>query len=87
MNDNVVALPFSSIPTEEPVQRVIDILKDTLSRAQDGQVIAIAIVTVERQPLANVFEYVAEQRSRHSLMAGVLGLAHRVGAEACKGDD
>lgn len=87
MTENVYALPGYSVPSHEPVVAVVDILETALAEARAGRIVGVAIVTVERQPMANVFNYSAEQNSRHSLMAGVLGLSYALGKVAYEGGD
>jgi hypothetical protein len=86
VSPNVVALPGYSVPSDEPVETVVDILERALFQAKQGRIVGVALVTVERQPLANVFEWHAEQMSRHTLIAGVTGLHWRMGQIAAEED-
>lgn len=79
MSDNVHALPGYSVPSFEPVKKVVDILTEALELAKSGKAIGCAIVLVERDPMMFVTEVHGEQMSRHTLAAGVLALAHMVG--------
>src|SRR5579859_7923131 len=59
MSDNVVSLPGVSNPINigEPVQKVVEILEEALSLARQGKIVGVAVVRVERDPLANEFRY------------------------------
>lgn len=85
--DNVVALPGHSVPSDAPVAEVVKILQEALTQAKRGRIVGCALVVVEKQPLANVFRYHAERASRHTLMAGVLGLAWKLGRVAAEEDE
>lgn len=88
----VHALPGFSVPSQEPVERIVEILEEALVSAKAGRMIGIAVVAVERDPLMNTqtfhtpkietIGYEAAHNSRHTLMAGVLGLAYIFGKEA-----
>jgi hypothetical protein len=84
--EKVVALPGYSVPSDAPVAEVVKILEEALAQAKRGRIIGCALVTVEKQPLTNVFAYHAEHPSRHTLMAGVLGLSWRLGRSAGEED-
>lgn len=74
MSENVVALPGYSVPSNAPVGRVVEILEEALADARSGRIVGVAVVAVERQPLAVTHEFHGEHDSRHHLMAGVMGL-------------
>lgn len=78
---NVVPLSNCSIPSNEPVQRVVETLEAALTQAREGKIIGVAVVLIERDPAAFVTEYHAEQSSCHHLSAGVLSLAWQIGKE------
>lgn len=79
MADNVVALPNFSVPSDEPVQKVIDLLQEALDKAKMGKTIGVAIVSAERDPECFVMTYHATQGSRHSLAAGVMAINYAIG--------
>lgn len=78
---NVIALGTFSVPSAEPVARVVEILEETLQRAKEGRVVGVAVVTAERDPAAFLIEYHGGQSSRHCLSAGVLSLGYQIGKE------
>lgn len=94
---NVFALPNASVPNDEPIAEIVEILEDALAAAKSGKTIGVAIVTVERDPLANTFVYHtpklekigyhAAHSSRHTLMAGVMGLTWKLGQHAADESD
>lgn len=87
MNDsNVVALPNYSIPNNEPIPEVVEILETALKLAKAGEVIGVAISCTYRQPLAFGNRFHAGQSSRHTVAAGVLALSVSI-ANAMIGDD
>ena len=79
--ERVVAFPGHYVPTpaNEPVAEVVSLLEEFLQKAKDGAIVGIGLVAVERQPMANLQCYHVEQGGRHSLMAGVMGLAWKLG--------
>lgn len=81
MDSNIVALGNYSVPSNEPIVRVIEILEETLQRAREGKIIGVAIASVERDPLAFMTEFHGEQSSSHCLAAGVLSLGWQLGKE------
>lgn len=84
MSCNVVALPGFTAPSLEPVSRVVEILQEALNAAKAGKAIGVALVLVERDPLAFTTQFHAEHSSRHTLGSGVLSISHQVGEEMTK---
>ena len=78
---NVVALPGYQVPNRDPVPTVVEILKEALALAENGEVIGVAVVSVYRQPLAFGIRFHGEQMSRHALGAGTLALGYEIGKE------
>lgn len=78
---NVIALNNCSVPSYEPVARVVEILEEKLAAAREGKIIGVAVVSVERDPAAFATEFHGEQTSSHCLSAGVLSLAYQIGRE------
>lgn len=87
MTDKTV-LPFKdfSVPSNEPVPEIVEMLEDALQQAKDGLLVGLALVKVKRQPLAFSQHYWASQNSNHSLAAGVMSISHRIAADM-QGDD
>lgn len=83
----VIALPGYSVPSNEPVARVIEILEEALAGAKSGQIVGVALVAVERQPLAATHEFHGEHYSRHHIMAGVMGLHYALSKIAGEASD
>lgn len=86
MSDTVVPLKNFSVPSNDAVPEIVEILEEALEQARTGQLVGLAIVKVKRQPLAFSQHYHASQNSNHSLGAGVLSLHHRIGRDL-QGDD
>jgi hypothetical protein len=84
MSGNVFALPNASIPSYDAIPDIVEICEKALADAKSGKLIGIAIVTVERDPIANEFVFHTQQ-CRHTLMAGVLGLNWKLGEYAVEG--
>jgi hypothetical protein len=76
---SVIALPTFSVPSDEPVARVVEILEEALAKARSGKVIGVALVCAERSPESFLIEYHAEQSSKHSVGAGVLAMSVKIG--------
>jgi hypothetical protein len=76
---NVHALPGFSVPSLDPVARVVEILEEALEAAKDGKITGVALVMVERDPVTFVTTYHCEQSGRHSLGSGVLSLGYQIG--------
>lgn len=83
---NVIALEGYSVPSHEPVARVVEILEQVLSQAKEGKITGVAVVSVERDPAAFVTEFHGEQGSRHCLAAGVLSLGYQIGKVISESD-
>ena len=81
MTDNVHALPGYSVPSREPVAKVVEILEQALKLAKDGIVVGVAVVCAYRDPASFGNNFHGEQSSRHSLAAGVLALGYQIGQE------
>lgn len=81
MDSNVVALGNYSVPSNEPVTRVVEILEEALEQARQGKIIGVAVVAIERDPLAFRTEFHGEQSSSHCLAAGSLSLSYQIGKE------
>ena len=82
MSDGTVhALPGFSVPNNEPVQRIVEILQEALTLAKRGEIVGVAISAVYRQPLAFGNNFHAEQSSRHTVAAGVLALGYQIARE------
>lgn len=76
----IAYFPGSSIPRADAIPEIVDLLKDALAQAENGDIVGIALVTVRRQPRASFTSWHTEPGTRHDLAAGVMGLHHRVGA-------
>lgn len=76
---NVVALSNFSVPTNDPVDRVVEILEEILAQAREGKVVGVAVVSIERDPMTFVTTFHCEQSGRHSLGSGVLSLGYQIG--------
>jgi hypothetical protein len=83
----VIALPGSSVPNNEPVERVVQILERALVQAREGKLTGVALVKVRRDPQAFSTEFHGEHGSRHSLAAGVLALGYLVAKEVGESDE
>lgn len=83
---NVVALGNFSVPSHEPVERVVEILEGALEQAKQGRIIGVAVVAVERDPQAFTTNYHGGQMSRHCLAAGVLSMGYQIGKAISDGD-
>lgn len=78
MTDNVTAFPGLSVPGNEPVKEVVDLLEEALERARSGKLQGIAIIMIERNP--ELFELMYYQESgRYALAAGALALQWKLG--------
>ncbi len=80
-NSNVTALQGFSVPSRDPVERVVQLLEEALLEAKSGKMIGLAMVAVLRDPEAFETRFHAEQLGRHSLGAGVLALGFQIGRE------
>ncbi len=78
-DDNVHALPGYSVPSFEPVERVVEILTEALELAKRGEIVGIALVTAHRAPEAFFTDFHASQGSRHTVCAGALALGFQIG--------
>lgn len=88
INSNVVPLaPGYSVPSQEAVAEVVSILEDALDEAKSGQMIAVAVVAVQRKPVGHSFTYHSEQGGRENLFTGVMGLNWALGKLAAKDED
>lgn len=76
---NVTALPGFSLPSHDPVEKVIEILEEALEAARAGKIVGVGMVTVERDPTTFVTRFHATQNGRHSLGSGVLALGWQIG--------
>lgn len=76
----VVQFPGASIPKIGTIEEIVEMLEYALKQAKDGQLVAIALVKVARQPMAFAQCYHTQCGSSHCLAAGVMSLAHRIGA-------
>jgi hypothetical protein len=76
---NVTALPGFSVPSRDPIERVVEILEEALEAARAGKITGVALVTVERDPTTFVTLFHCEQSGRHSLGSGVLALSYQIG--------
>jgi hypothetical protein len=74
---NVVALPNFSVPSEEPVAEVVEILEEALGKAKEGKLRGVAVVMVEGSPDAFETAY-HSSNSRHTMAAGVMSLHWQV---------
>jgi hypothetical protein len=83
----VIALPGSSVPSLEPVERVVEILERALAQAREGKLTGIAVVKVCRDPQAFSIHFHGEHGSRHSLAAGVLALGYSIAKEVGEADE
>lgn len=75
----VTAFPGASIPGSGEIAEIVKMLERALDQAKSGQLVAIGLVKVRRQPMSFTQDYHTEPGSSHSLAAGVLSLCHRVG--------
>lgn len=82
---NVVALPGNVIPTTDPVPEVVELLEEALEKARSGKLQGVAIVMVERDPVAfNVTYHSAE--NRHTLAAGTMCLHWKISQRMAEAD-
>lgn len=79
--ENVIAMPGFSVPNDQPVAAVVEILTEALREAMDGQIIGIAVVAVRKQPLSFGTSYHGEHSSRHTLAAGAMSMAFSIARE------
>ena len=66
------------MPSQEPVQEVVDILSEALAKAKSGKLTGVAVVMVERDPEAFDVAY-HSHASRYTLAAGALVLNWKLG--------
>jgi hypothetical protein len=86
MSEKVVPFKDFSVPSNEAVPEIVEMLEEALKQAKDGLIVGLALVKVKRQPLTFSQHYWASQNSNHSLAAGVLSICHRIGRDI-QGDD
>ncbi len=79
-DSKIMAFPGATIPALGVDSVIVDLLERALKQAQDGQLVAIAIVKVSRQPMAFDQQYHTQPGSSHSLAAGVASLNWAVGS-------
>jgi hypothetical protein len=78
MNQKVVPFKDFSVPTDEAIPEIVEMLEEALKQAKDGMIVGLALVKVKRQPLAFSQHYWASQNTNHSLSAGVHSIAFRI---------
>lgn len=81
MGEKVIPMKNFSVPSNEAVPEIVEMLEEALEQARNGLLVGLALVKVKRQPLAFSQHYWASQNSNHSLVAGILSLHHRVGQD------
>lgn len=80
MADNVIKVFTNSIPRQDAVPEIVEILELALEQARDGQLTAIGLIKVKRQPMAFAQCYHTEPGTSHTFASGVMSLFHRVGS-------
>lgn len=77
---NVAYFPGNSIPRDGVIPEIVEQLEHALAQAKNGELVAVALVKVRRQPRGFAQGWHTEPGTRHDLAAGVLAIHHRVGA-------
>jgi len=74
---NVTPLPGVVLPAHSAAPEIVECLERALARAKDGDAIGLGLVEVTRDG-AYIRSFHHEAGARHTLLAGVAALTHRL---------
>lgn len=74
---NITTLPGVVIQTQDAVPEIVECLERALERAKAGDAVGLGLVEVTRDG-AYIRSFHHEAGARHSLLAGVASLNHRL---------
>jgi hypothetical protein len=86
-DSNVVALPGFSVPNNDVVTEVVDLLEEALEQARSGKLVGIALVAVERDPMCFETRFFGAGQSKHTMAAGALSLGWQIGRNLSEADN